>query len=634
MSNYRIESLLTARLFLAPQAVHDRVYFVSNLSGRLSLYGMAVEGSVPEPLIPADIALPNPHHLEGQVVYRVLPSLGKILLMLDHDGDENYQPTFVPIEGGAPEPVFGDRFAGQKVVCTHCDEASNKALFVVDPRRSPVFEAFLADLGTGELASLGTSLYGNYPVSHSKDFSAILILDGYTAGDEVLYLWRGAARESLFGRPLDERAPDEAVRLSGIRAAHLVGEGVLMACALFDDAYGLAWFDLETPGEVQPVAVVGLRHTGRGELVSLEHGEGGPMRLHYVIDDASWLYEGEFDVAAKQFVISRAIVGEGDLPDGTLESVHRDADTKRLVFSFSSAASPSNLYSLTMDGPLKRLTHERPVGIPTHLLSRGESYPYSSHDGLRIASRLYLPARGLGFEAPYPVVFYIHGGPQSQERPDFTWFSMPLIQYFTLNGIAVWAPNVRGSIGYGMRYMKYVDHDWGGLDRLDHVAAFELLRKDPRLDLSRAGVMGRSYGGYMTLTLAFRHPELWKAACDMFGPYDLIRFMERLPETWQTYFHLAVGHPVRDQEFLTERSPSTHRTNLACPMLVIQGANDPRVIERESRDVVEDLRAHGKDVDYVVYADEGHDVTTYVNKVDCYSRIVEFFRLHLKAYLR
>ena len=142
--------------------------------------------------------------------------------------------------------------------------------------------------------------------------------------------------------------------------------------------------------------------------------------------------------------------------------------------------------------------------------------------------------------------------------------------------------------------------------------------------------MGRSYGGYMTLTLAGRHPELWQAAVDMFGPYNLFTFIDRLPEAWKTYFHQAVGHPERDRDVLVDRSPSTYLHNLACPMLVIQGANDPRVVERESRDVVETLQGQGKDVDYIVYADEGHDVITFPNKVDCYTRITEFFKQHLR----
>jgi dipeptidyl aminopeptidase/acylaminoacyl peptidase len=162
------------------------------------------------------------------------------------------------------------------------------------------------------------------------------------------------------------------------------------------------------------------------------------------------------------------------------------------------------------------------------------------------------------------------------------------------------------------------------------VHAMKLLREDPRLDTLRAGVVGRSYGGYMTLTLSGRHPELWTAAVDMFGPYDLMLFMNNIPPTWKPYFALAVGDPAKDREFLVERSPSTYLGNLSCPMLVIQGKNDPRVVESESRNVVERLKADGKQVDYLMFENEGHDVLKFENRVTCYNAITDFFTQQLR----
>jgi len=157
-----------------------------------------------------------------------------------------------------------------------------------------------------------------------------------------------------------------------------------------------------------------------------------------------------------------------------------------------------------------------------------------------------------------------------------------------------------------------------------------VLAKDARLDVSRSGVVGRSYGGYMTLTLAGRHPELWSAAVDMFGPYDLFTFMDRLPETWKPYFAIAVGDPKKDIEFLTERSPRTHIEQITCPLLVIQGQNDPRVVEQESHDLVEHLRGIGKTVDYLMFDNEGHDVLKFENRVSCYNAITNYFIKYLK----
>jgi pimeloyl-ACP methyl ester carboxylesterase len=614
-----------------PQLVGERLYFISNLSGRLSLYAMQLNGSVPEPLLPPEIAMPNPDFV-GANIYRVLPNLGKIMIMLDRDGDENYQPVIIPLDGGIPEPVFGDRFTGQQVHCADCDPETNLALFTVDPRTSPVFRSWRVNLETLESVNLGESIYGNFPMAYDKAMRTVILGDGYTAGDSVLYLWQegDGERRLLFGKPIEQRQPGEEVPLNGIGSGSLTpGGGLLFTSSIYDDLFGLTYFNLQNPEDIRPVMIHGLAHQGAGEMGQLDHRQDDRYTLSYNIDGSTWVYEGVFDEAALQFNIQRVLVGQGTLSNGVMESLNYEKASGRYVLSFSTATRPSQLYVIEPDDRVLRKTNERVLGVSQQFLSPGEDYPYTSHDGLRISARLYLPSEQLGFEGKRPVVFYIHGGPQSQERPDFTWFSMPLIQFLTLSGFAVWVPNVRGSSGYGMNYMKRVDRDWGGLDRLDHVAAFELLKKDPRLDMNRVGVMGRSYGGYMTLTLAGRHPELWKAAVDMFGPYSLFTFLERIPETWKTYFYLALGHPEQDREFLAERSPSTHLQNLACPLLVIQGANDPRVIERESGDVVENLRALDKQVEYVVYHDEGHDVIKFPNKVDCYNRIVNFFTDHL-----
>ena len=407
--------------------------------------------------------------------------------------------------------------------------------------------------------------------------------------------------------------------------------GLLLTTTLYDDKGSLAFLDLSRPGEVEPVAIDGLRHEGVGELEDLEHLEGDRYALTYNIDGCSWAYAGAFDEEARTFTVDRVLVGEGELAGGVLHGLHFDAGSGRFVAAFCTATSPTQLHVLPAeDGPTTTLTRERALGVAPEVLSAGEDVSFESHDGLRVSARLYLPASELGYDGPRPLVYYVHGGPQSQERPDFAWFSMPLVQILTLEGFAVFVPNVRGSTGYGLDYSKRVDRDWGGLDRLDHVHAMtEVLPHDERLDVTRAGVVGRSYGGYMTLTLAARHPELWRAAVDMFGPYDLFTFIDRLPETWKPYFAMAVGDVEKDRDFLTERSPKTYISDISCPLLVIQGQNDPRVVERESRDVVEQLRELGRDVDYLVFDDEGHDVLKLGNRVRCYDTIVGFFSEHL-----
>jgi dipeptidyl aminopeptidase/acylaminoacyl peptidase len=115
----------------------------------------------------------------------------------------------------------------------------------------------------------------------------------------------------------------------------------------------------------------------------------------------------------------------------------------------------------------------------------------------------------------------------------------------------------------------------------------------------------------------------------MFGPFDLFSFLDRIPPTWKPYFNLALGDPEKDRDFIVERSPKTHIEKITCPLLVIQGKNDPRVVEQESRDLVDHLRSLGKDVEYLMFENEGHDVLKYENRVTCYNAINDYFRKHL-----
>lgn len=628
----RIESLLSARLFVEPQLADDRITFVSNLSGHLSLYAMDAAGGVPEPLLPPQVALQNPE-LVGGKLFEVVPSLGRIVVMIDSDGDENYVPYTIPVDGGFPEPLALEAFSGGRSHLLHVDDASEIAYFAVESREEASTAAIRVDLASGSAETLWRSAYGAFVAAWTPDHSRVALVDGYTMGDVVLYEVDGAERTMLFGTPIEEREPDQEQPLAGFRGGHGTesGRGILLTTTLFEDTGALGYFEFSRPGEVEPVTIDGLRHTGAGELEGLDHLEGDRYALVYNIDGCSWAYAGALDEDARTFTVERVLVGEDDLAGGVLHGIEFDEGSGRFVVSFCTATSPTQLHVLPAgDSASAPLTRERALGLAPELLSAGEDASFESHDGLRVSARLYLPSPELGYEDARPLVYYVHGGPQSQERPDFAWFSIPLIQILTLEGFAVFVPNARGSTGYGLEYSKQVDHDWGGLDRLDHVHAMtQVLSQDERVDVSRAGVVGRSYGGYMTLTLAARHPELWRGAVDMFGPYDLFTFMDRLPETWKPYFALAVGDPEQDRDFLIERSPKTHIADIACPLLVIQGQNDPRVVERESRDVVEQLRGLGRDVDYLVFEDEGHDVLKLGNRVRCYDTIVGFFAQHL-----
>jgi esterase/lipase len=631
---FRIESLLSARSFLRPQEIRDRLFFISNISGQLSLYAMDYGGSVPEPLLPSNIALQNPHLMNGFSFF-VFDDLGKIMVMVDDNGDENYQPMLIPIDGGFPEPAFANFFSGKRVHLLDCDPMQEIVYLSVESRQDQSQEGYQGNLKTGELVKLGESKWGCYPTGANTDHSKVILVDGYSAGDNVLYFWEKgmAERRLLYGVPLDARTPGQEIPLNAIFKCYFTGndQGLIFTTALFSDTFGLGYLKLDNPSVVKPIEITGLVHQGTGEMVNFTYLEKNRYQIEYNIDGCSWVYEGDFEENALRLKVDAVVCGKGEFSDGVLDSILYSVENNRYALSFSTATSPTQIYTVSGSrrDRVTMHTREKVLGIRRELLSPGEDASFTSFDGLKVSARLYLPSPSLGYEKPYPLVYYVHGGPQGQERPDFAWFSMPLIQYLTLSGLAVFVPNVRGSTGYGLSLTKKVDRDWGGNDRLDHVHAMQVLKQDPRIDTSRAGVVGRSYGGFMSLTLAGRHPDLWSAAVDMFGPYDLFTFLERIPSTWKPYFTLTIGDPIKDHDELVERSPRTYIDQLLCPLLVIQGKNDPRVVERESHDLVDHLNGIGKQVDYLMFENEGHDVLKYENRVKCYNAITDFFLKHL-----
>jgi pimeloyl-ACP methyl ester carboxylesterase len=633
--NYRVESLMSARLFVVPEFAAGRLYFLSNLSGHLNLYAMFYGGSVPEPLLPPNIALQNPLLIGGHSFF-AFPKLNKVLVMIDRDGDENYQPMLVSLEGGFPEPAFDNFFAGYRTHLPECDQERGIVYLIAERRDKAIQETYRGDLKSGKLTKIAESEWGFIPTAYSKNHSQLLLATGYTAGDAVLYLWSKGERKVLYGKPLEERREEEQVPLNGIGGAVFSPseKGAIIFSAVFEDTYSLGYIDFKKPGLLIPVKLKGVIHTGVGEMIDLKHLKDNRYLVAFNIDGCSWAYEGMFDEKKLTMDLKYVLVGPEPLDNGMLEHIDYDIAKDVFALSFSTATSPTQIY--TIEGKkrnnLSLHTNEKILGIPEKMLSKGEDASFSSFDGLRISARLYMPAKYLRFKGPRPLVYYIHGGPQGQERPDFAWFSMPLIQFLTLRGFAVFVPNVRGSTGYGLSYTKHIDRDWGGKDRLDHVHALtKVLPKDKRMDVKRAAVVGRSYGGYMTLMQAGLHPDLWKASCDMFGPYDLLTFSERIPVTWKPYFKLALGDPEKSEErdFLIERSPRTHLENMSAPMLVIQGRNDPRVVAAESEDLVNELKAPGQELQLLIFEDEGHDVLKYENRVACYNAIADFFAKHL-----
>ena len=212
-----------------------------------------------------------------------------------------------------------------------------------------------------------------------------------------------------------------------------------------------------------------------------------------------------------------------------------------------------------------------------------------------------------------PICFNlsIHGGPEAQERPG--WGYEGLYQFLQYSGIGVFCPNIRGSTGYGKSYQKLIHRDWGGNELQDLKFAAEWLMGRKEIDGSRMAVFGGSFGGFATLSCVTRLPEYWKAGVDICGPSNLLTFCKSVPPFWLRFMKEWVGDAETESDFLLQRSPITYIDRTKADMLIIQGANDPRVVKPESDQMVDRLKQMGRSVEYMVFPDEGHGFTKSEN---------------------
>ena len=389
---YRIEALLSARLFLRPELVGNRIFFLSNLSGHNSLYAMDHGGSVPEPLLPPNIVLQNPHLIGGDS-FAVFPNLNKILVMIDQDGDENYLPMEIPMTGGFPEPAFKNFFQNTRCYLGLADAKQNRCIIAADSREEGMVRTYLCRMDSGEVEEIYASPYGGYPAVKNDDYSKMLLVEGYTMGDTVAYLWEaGKGSNVLYGKPLAQREEGEEVPLVAFGEGFFTEDetGVVFGNAIFKDTYSLAHFPLENPEEVTEVSFKGLAHTGVGEFEGIEPLDNGRFLLNFNIDGASWVYEAEYDPELKAMRAINILVGKGVLSEGVLEAIKYDEATDRFAVAFSTAVSPTQIY--TIEGKdrdkLVRHTNESILGIPEELLSPGEEFSFESFDGLRVSAEL------------------------------------------------------------------------------------------------------------------------------------------------------------------------------------------------------------------------------------------------------
>jgi prolyl oligopeptidase len=356
------------------------------------------------------------------------------------------------------------------------------------------------------------------------------------------------------------------------------------------------------------------------------------IKFLYFTDSGKYQVTGINEDARLKIFIEETSTGKPlplpKLPPGHLSRVNFNADDSRIALMINTDTSPKDIYVIGIeDQSVVRLTEAMSPGIDESRLVSSEIVRYRSFDGLEIPSVLYKP-RGATQNNPVPALVWVHGGPGGQSTPGY----FPLIQHLVNHGYAILMANNRGSSGYGKTFFHMDDRKHGTVDLDDIVYAGRYLAGLDWVDGDRVGVMGGSYGGYMVVAaLAFRHGE-FKVGVDIFGVMNWVRTLESIPAWWEFMrkrLYDELGDPATDRERLLEVSPLAHANRIRTPLLVVQGANDPRVLKTESDEIVAALRANGVPVEYLVFDDEGHGFRQKANRIAASEAYLSFLKEHL-----
>ncbi len=319
-----------------------------------------------------------------------------------------------------------------------------------------------------------------------------------------------------------------------------------------------------------------------------------------------------------------------DLPVGNVSGVSISRSESRMAFYLSSDTAPPNLYVLDLNElEHEQLTDNLNPEIDQEHLVESEVVRYTSFDGLEIPSLLYRP-HGAQPSNRVPALVWVHGGPGGQSRQGYR----AALQHLVNHGYAVLAVNNRGSAGYGKTFHHLDDKRHGEVDLRDCVEARKYLEGLDWVDGSRIGIIGASYGGYMVAAALAFEPDVFDIGIDICGVTNWVRTINSLPpwyDALRASVYAEMGDPATDQERLHRISPLFHADNITKPILVIQGANDPRVPRAESDELVEAVKGNGVPVEYVLFPDEGHGLRKRTNRIAASDKFVQFLELHLDA---
>jgi len=601
VKEYTIEQFMnTTRLGGSSFSPDEKmILFHSNQSGIFNVYTIPISG----------LALANLTNSTKESTFSVsyFPTDNRFLYTYDRGGNENSHLYLREVNGTERDLTPGEKtkanFAGWS-------QDRKSFFFSTNERDARFFDLYEMPIDTLKATMIYKDETGLEfaDISYDKKFIAFQKNGGSTADSDV-FLYNAATKEM---KNLTQHTGDVAnnPQTFDVDSKYLY----YLTDAGSEYAY-VARYDLNT-GKVETV------EKAPWDISYTYFSRNGKYRVTAINEDARTKIKIYDQATGKPVALPQ-------LPNGVITGLTISPSEKLMAFYLNGDRSPSNLYvyDFATRKATKLLESLNPE-INADDLVESQVVRYKSFDGMEIPSILYKP-KNASAQQKAPALLLIHGGPGGQTRVGYN----PLTQYLVNHGYVVLGVNNRGSSGYGKTFFTADDGKHGREPLWDCVEAKKYLATLGYVDEKKIGIAGGSYGGYMVLAaLAFK-PEEFAVGVDLFGVSNWVRTLQSIPPYWESFrksLYKEIGNPQTDLENLRAVSPLFHADKIVRPLIVLQGANDPRVIKPESDEIVDNIKKRNGVVEYVLFDNEGHGFTKKANEIRAYKAILDFCDRYLK----
>lgn len=599
VQQYTIEQFMNTTSFMGSSFSHDEknILFTSDKSGIYNVYMISVKGGESKQIT----------HSDSTSIFHIsfFPKDNRILFTSDHYGNEIYH-IYLQNEDGSIRDLTSYENALAEFIGWSYDE---KSFFFCCNKRNPKYmDIYEIDIETfhPEMIYQNDGGYVFSKISNNKRFMAFNKTITFHNSDMYLYDRETKEIKNLFPHEGDINYSPVTFSVDSKSLYYITDED--------SEFTYLKRFDIES--EINEKV-----EEAEWDIINANFSRNGKYRVIRINNDARTEIKVYNTITAEPIKLPK-------FPDADIITARISNSENLMTFYVNGSRSPNNLYVYNFKTEqYQKLTESMNPEINAEDLVDAQIVRYKSFDGLEIPAILYKPHHIKPGERA-PALVSVHGGPGGQALIGYD----ATIQYLVNHGYVVIDVNNRGSSGYGKTCFKLDDLKHGQDDLADCVEAKIFLASTGYIDTNRIGILGGSYGGYMVLAaLAFR-PDEFAVGVDICGVSNWIRTIKSFPSWWEPFieaYYKEIGNPETGEEYLYSISPLFHADNIRKPLMVLQGANDPRVLKVESDEIVEAVLKNGIPVEYIVFEDEGHGFEKKVNRIKGYKAILDFLDQHL-----